>query len=51
MERVVATNLLAIVSEVHQMFGRYHGTARAGDGEVVRLGGVVGLAEEHHARW
>ena len=50
-ERVAATNLLVITSEVHQMFGHYHGTALADDGEVIRLEGVVGFAEEHHARW
>jgi len=51
LERVAATNLLVIASEVHQMFGRYYGTARTDDGEVLHLDGVLGFAEEHHARW
>lgn len=51
LERVAATNLLVIASEVHQMFGHYHGTIHTDDGEVLRLGGLVGFAEEHHARW
>jgi hypothetical protein len=33
------------------MFGRYSGRARAGDGAEVRIDGLVGFAEEHHARW
>ena len=50
-ERVARTNLAVIFSEVHQMFGRYQGRVRADDGEVVRLEGLVGFAEEHQARW
>jgi hypothetical protein len=50
-ERVAKTNLLLIASEVHQMFGRYRGTVVADDGEVIRLDGLIGWAEEHHARW
>jgi len=51
LERVAAANLLLITSEVHQLFGRYHGTVLADDGEQIRLEGLVGFAEEHHARW
>jgi hypothetical protein len=51
LDRTAATNLLVITSEVHQMFGRYHGTVRTDDGEEIRLDGLVGFAEEHHARW
>ncbi|HTP11044.1 MAG TPA: DUF2804 domain-containing protein [Anaerolineae bacterium] len=50
-ERVAKTNLLLIASEVHQMFGRYHGTVVADDGEAIQLNGLIGWAEEHHARW
>jgi hypothetical protein len=50
-ERVAQTNLLLIASEVHQMFGRYTGTVTADDGEVLHLDGLIGWAEEHHARW
>lgn len=50
-ERVAATNLLVITSEVHQMFGRYRGTTVTDDGETVAIEGLVGFAEEHHAKW
>ncbi len=51
LERVARTNLLLVASEVHQVFGYYNGTVRTDDGEVVHLEGLVGCAEEHHARW
>jgi hypothetical protein len=50
-ERVAQTDFKVLSSEVHQMFGRYHGTVRTDDGEVIRLDGLVGFAEEHHAKW
>ena len=50
-ERTAATNLLLINSKVHQMFGRYDGMLLADDGEEIKLDGLVGFAEEHHARW
>ncbi len=51
LERVAATNLLVITSEVHQMFGRYRGTAVADDGEQIAIEGLIGFAEEHRAKW
>ena len=51
LERAAKTNLLVITSEVHQMFGRYAGTVVADDGERIAIDGLVGFAEEHHARW
>jgi hypothetical protein len=51
LERVARTNLLLIASEVHQMFGRYHGRFVADNGETLDLSGLVGFAEEHRARW
>jgi hypothetical protein len=50
-ERVAKTDLQVLSSEVHQMFGRYRGTVMADDGESIRLDGLVGFAEEHHAKW
>jgi hypothetical protein len=50
-ERVAKTNLLIINSEVHQIFGKYFGTAILDDGEAINLEGLVGFAEEHYARW
>ena len=50
-ERVAATNLLLIASKVHQLFGRYTGHIVADDGERIAIDGLIGFAEEHHARW
>lgn len=50
-ERVAATNLLLITSKVHQLFGRYSGHVVTDDGERIEVAGLVGFAEEHHARW
>jgi len=50
-ERVARTNMAVLASEVHQLFGRYHGRVFADDGETVELDGQIGFAEEHHARW
>ncbi len=50
-DRTARTNLLLIASEVHQMFGHYAGTVTTDDGETIAVDGIVGFAEEHHARW
>jgi hypothetical protein len=50
-DRTAKTNLLVITSEVHQMFGQYHGQVTTDEGEVISLSGITGFAEEHHARW
>ncbi len=50
-ERLARTDLGIIFSEVHQMFGCYSGRVVADDGEVIRLEGLIGFAEEHRARW
>ena len=50
-ERVARSNMLVIFSEVHQMFGQYSGCVVADDGEEIHIDGLVGFAEEHHARW
>jgi hypothetical protein len=50
-ERPARTNLMIITSEVHQMFGRYSGRFVAEDGEKIAIEGLIGFAEEHHARW
>lgn len=51
LDRTAATNLLLITSEVHQLFGRYTGTVKTDDGETLELNGLIGFAEEHHAKW
>jgi hypothetical protein len=50
-DRTARSNLLALYSEVHQMFGRYSGTLRTDEGEELRVHDVVGWAEEHQAKW
>jgi hypothetical protein len=50
-DRTATTRLVVIDSEVHQMFGCYTGGVVADDGEVIELEGLIGFAEEHHARW
>lgn len=50
-ERAARTNLLLVASEMHQIFGRFHGVVLADDGEPIALDGLVGAIEEHHARW
>jgi hypothetical protein len=50
-ERLAATNLAIITSEVHQMFGRYSGKVVADGGESLDLQNLIGFAEEHHAKW
>jgi hypothetical protein len=50
-DRTARTNLMLITSEVHQMFGRYSGTAISDSGEQLKIDNLVGFAEEHRARW
>ncbi len=51
MERVAASNLWLIRSEVHQMFGWYNGRITTADGEMITVHDLVGWAEDHVARW
>jgi hypothetical protein len=51
MERVAASNLWLIRSEVHQMFGHYNGHFTTADGERITVDNLVGWAEDHIARW
>ena len=50
-DRAARTNLGIISSEVHQMFGRYHGRVISDDGEEIQIRDLIGFAEEHRARW
>lgn len=50
-DRFAATKLVIIDSEVHQLFGRYSGSVVTDDGEELHIDGLIGFAEEHHARW
>ncbi|GJM40242.1 MAG: hypothetical protein DHS20C20_05240 [Ardenticatenaceae bacterium] len=51
MERVAASNLWLIRSEVHQLFGHYSGQIAIAAGEIVPVQNLVGWAEDHVARW
>ena len=50
-ERLAKTKLGIINSEVHQMFGRYSGTAVTDEGVTIDINNLIGFAEEHQARW
>lgn len=50
-ERVAASNLGLIQSEVHQMIGYYSGPVQLSDGSSVTVERLLGWAEDHHARW
>lgn len=51
MERVAASNLWLIRSEVHQMFGHYNGCVTTTDGTAIPFHNLIGWAEDHIARW
>ena len=51
MERVAASNLWLVRSEVHQMFGHYSGHITTTAGETIPVQQLVGWAEDHVARW
>lgn len=50
-ERIAATNLGIIQSEVHQMFGHYHGRIYLSGSESIEITNLLGSIEDHAARW
>ncbi len=50
-ERVARTDAKVLVSEVHQMFGKFNGSFYSDEGENIQINNLIGFAEEHHARW
>ncbi len=50
-ERVAKAKTGVLMSEVHQMFGRYTGTVVPDTGETIEIADVFGWIEEHKARW
>lgn len=42
---------VALGTEVHQVFGRWSGSAPAPDGSTVTFAGILGFAEESRSRW
>lgn len=51
LERVAASNLWLVKSEVHQMFGHYEGEVITADGASIHVRDLVGWAEDHVAKW
>lgn len=51
LERVAASDVWLVRSEVHQMFGRYNGQFTTNEGENVPVHDLVGWAEDHAAVW
>jgi hypothetical protein len=51
MERVAASDLWLVKSEVHQMFGHYDGAVVSADGETIPVQKLLGWAEDHVAKW
>jgi hypothetical protein len=50
-DRVAKTDLKLLGSEVHQLFGHFHGTFQTDDGETIEIHDLVGTTEEHYAKW
>lgn len=50
-ERMAATDALLVKSKVHQMIGRFEGTLKTDDGEIISIKDAIGWAEDHHAKW
>jgi hypothetical protein len=50
-ERTAKTDALVISSEVHQMIGRFTGTLKTDEGELIQIEDAIGWAEDHNARW
>lgn len=50
-ERLAATDLKVIMSDVHQMIGYFDGIVKLGDGEIIKFSQFLGAAEEHIAKW
>ena len=51
LDRTAKTDVKLLYSEVHQMFGKYSGSLVTDTGETIEINGLIGFAEEHHARW
>lgn len=50
-DRVARTDFKILGSEVHQLFGHFHGTVQTDDGETLDIHDLLGTSEEHHAKW
>ncbi len=50
-ERVAKSNLGIIVSEVHQMIGRFSGRIKTADGSFIEIDNLLGTIEDHFGKW
>lgn len=50
-ERIAATNLGLVKSDMHQMIGHFAGYIRTADGERIDIDKLQGCAEEHNTKW
>jgi hypothetical protein len=50
-DRHARTQALVLATEVHQVFGRWHGRVPAPEGRTLEVDGIVGFAEESRSRW
>lgn len=50
-ERVAATNLVLIRSDMHQMIGHFSGYIKTESGERIEIDNLTGCAEEHNTVW
>ena len=51
LDRAACTNALVILSDQHQVFGRFSGTAVLDDGTRLELHDALGFAEKVHNKW
>jgi hypothetical protein len=51
LERVAASDLWLVKSEVHQMFGHYGGEVTTAGGATIHVRDLIGWAEDHVAKW
>ena len=51
MERLAASDVWLVRSEVHQMFGHYNGSITTATGERIVVRDLIGWAEDHVAVW
>lgn len=50
-ERIAATSVVVVRSEVHQMVGHYHGKITLPTGQVLYIHHLLGTIEDHDATW
>jgi hypothetical protein len=50
-ERVAKSDLGIIVSEVHQLIGRFSGCVKTSEGETIEIDNLLGATEDHFGKW